>query len=322
MYSKILEVSKQTGIPVKKLLDVFYILRTGESVENNKLLRKVGVSKNAVNQVKKASSSLLKATSKNTQLTSEGVSKVKNLYRGKYMNEEALWSILETNQFLKVLKLIESYKEKRPVSKREYDQFTATPETTARRASLLDFFGDVRGKRILFLGDGDFTSIATASLGEAKSIMVVDIDEQILKAISEVSDNQNFEIETIKYDARKALPGELKRRFDVVFTDPPYTPEGMRLFISRAVEALNLKNQAARIYSCYGNSDRAKERFLPIYNVFVDSGLMIRWVFDKFNRYQGAGTIGSASSLFISEVTPNTKLLVQGDYDKSIYTNN
>ncbi len=129
-------------------------------------------------------------------------------------------------------------------------------------------------------------------------------------------------IKRIRYDLRKPIPKELKCRFDTVFTDPPYTPNGIRLFVSRAIEALDKKNQAARIYVCYGNSDRAKERFLPIQEVFTGSGLVIRWVFDRFNRYEGAESVGNSSSLYVNEITPRTKPLVRGNYDQSIYTIN
>ena len=107
----------------------------------------------------------------------------------------------------------------------------------------------------------------------------------------------------------------------MVFSDPPYTTDGIKLFVSRAIQALDPSNQTARIYVCYGSSDRAKEKFLPVNEIFSNSGLMVRWLFDKFNRYQGAESIGSASSLFILEVTSKTKPLITGKYDKPIYTN-
>ena len=322
MYLKFLEIAKRTGVPVKKVLDMFYILQTGKPIENDELLRMVGVSKNALNQIKQALSSFLKPTSRDTQLTPKGVNEVKSLYNKGYMNEETLWSILENRQFQKTLELLRVFRKKKPVSKREYDQFTATLETTARRASLLHFFADLQGKNILFLGDDDFTSVAAAGLKKARNITVVDIDKRILKAIKDISGQQNFEIETIKYDARKSLPQALTARFDIVFTDPPYTPEGIKLFVSRGIEALDSENKAARIYVCYGNSDLAKERFLPIFDILASSGLIIRWVFDKFNRYYDAQTIGSASSLIVCEITPKTKPLIKGDYDKPIYTHN
>lgn len=54
MYSEFLEISKQTGVPIKKVLDIFWYLSRVESIENNELVRRVGVSRNALNQVKKS----------------------------------------------------------------------------------------------------------------------------------------------------------------------------------------------------------------------------------------------------------------------------
>jgi len=185
---------------------------------------------------------------------------------------------------------------------------------------LLDFLGDTRDKRALFLGDDDFTSVAMANIRSAKNVAVLDIDERILISIGGIAEELGLEINKTKHDLRKPIPAELKGQFDIVFTDPPYTPEGISLFVSRAVEALDKKNQAARIYVCYGNSDRAKERFLPVQETVTNSGLMIRYVFDRFNRYEGAESIGSSSSLYVAETTPKARPSLKGNYDKPIYT--
>lgn len=322
MRERINQISKELGIPTKKMLDFLFVLQSGEPVENNELVQRIGVSKNALNQTKEFLSSLLKPSSKNTQLDEGAFAEIRSLFASDYMPEESLWSLLENGYYRKSIELLEKYADQRPSPDRKYDQFTATIETTARRASLLNFFEDVRDKRLLFLGDDDFTSVVVASLKEASGVMVLDIDDRILDNIRKVAKTESLEIGLENYDARKTLPTTYRQKFDIVFTDPPYTPEGIKLFVSRAIQALNPKNQSARIYVCYGNSDRAKERFLPIYEVFGASGLMIRWVFDKFNRYQGAESIGSASSLFILEVTSKTKPLITGNYDGSIYTNN
>lgn len=322
IYAKFLEVSKRTGVPIKKVLDIFWHLTKDGSVENSELLRRVGISKRVLNQVKKALSSYLRPTTRETALRGETVEEVSSLYGSDYLIEEALLSAIEGNTYTQSIKLLVRYKERRPTPRREYDQFTATIETTAKRVSLLNFLGDVKGKRILFLGDDDFTSVPTADLRSAQNIAVVDIDKRILDEIEDISKELNLDIRRLKHDLRKPFPGELKRQFDTVFTDPPYTPEGIKLFVSRAIEALDKRNQTARVYICYGNSDRAKERFLSIQEILCTSGLMIRWVFDKFSRYHGAQSIGSASSLFICETTPQTKPLVRGDYEREIYTNN
>jgi len=290
---KIGQISRETGIPTKKVFDFLFELRSGESRENNKLVQKIGVSKNALNQLKELFSSFLLPSSKSTQLNIAAISEVQSIFGLAYNSEESLWSFLENEDYKQSIKLLEKLTDQRPSSEREYDQFTATVETTAKRVSLLSFLEDIQDKRLLFL-----------------------------KNIRNISESHSLGIKTLKYDARQKLPKELIGKFDVIFTDPPYTPKGIGLFVSRAIQLLDRDNKAARVYVCYGNSDRAKERFLAIYEVFINSGLMVRWVFDKFNRYQGAYSIGSSSSLFITEVTPKTKPIIKGNYDGSIYTNN
>lgn len=315
------QISKETGMPIKKVLDFLFMLRTGKPVENNKLVQRIGVSKNVLNQAKERLLALLKPPSKNTQLNENVVREVQTLFGPDYKPEEALWSVLEEDQYKRSIDLLKKYTDQRPTPERKYDQFNATIETTARRASLLNFFEDVQGKRLLFLGDDDFTSVAIANLHTALEVAVLDVDSRIIDKIGSISKDEKLGINSDNYDAGKLLPTPYSGRFDVVFTDPPYTTDGIKLFVSRAIQALDLSNQTARIYVCYGNSDGAKERFLPIYEVFGDSGLMVMWTFNKFNRYQGAESIGSASSLFILEVTSKTKPLITGNYDKPIYTN-
>jgi len=180
----------------------------------------------------------------------------------------------------------------------------------------------VAGKRLLFLGDDDWGSVGVGLQKQAEKVVALDVDKRMLGSIRQLAELEKLEIETEMYDARDPLFNKWAGKFDVVFTDPPYTPQGVELFLSRAVSGLDLSKQTARIYLCFGNSDRAKERFLPIYELFVKSGLMIRWVWDKFNRYQGAESIGSASSLFILETTSKTKPLISGKNHGAIYTNN
>lgn len=317
----LLKISKQLGLPVKKVMDMLWVLKSN-GIENNQLVRRIGVSRNVINQVKEGLEDLLEPASGETALNDRGRGVVGELFSSSYEPEESMWTFLEGNrQFDKVVNLLKGYKNLRAEPKREYDQFTATIETTARRAILLNFFEDIAGKRILFLGDDDFTSVAVSHIGKPAGVCVLDIDRRILDGIKEASAGNKLDIEIKEYDATKVLPDELLGKFDVVFTDPPYTTDGVSLFLSRAIEALDTKdNQAARVYFCYGNSDRAKERFLPIYELVTRSGLMMRWIFDKFNRYTGAESIGSTSSLYICDITSKTRPIIHGESKEQIYT--
>ena len=311
-HQKLLEISKEVGLPVKKLEDVLFVLKDGKPVDNNELLRRVGISRNVLNKVKERLSVLLEPSSSTTGLSDEGMRFVDDNFSSGFMMEGQLWEVLKGDNYKRILALLQKHKEKRPEPNRKFDQFTATLETTALRASLMNFFGDIKGKRILFLGDNDFTSVGAAFIGSASLIEVLDVDKRILDSIKAVAKEEKLNISITRSDLRQRLPSQLRDKFDVVFTDPPYTTEGMGLFLTRAVQALDPDNQAGRIYVCYGNSDRARERYLPIQQLFVDSGLMVRWTFDGFNRYVGAESIGSTSALFVCDVTPKTKSVTRG----------
>lgn len=314
MQDKINELSQKLGLPVKKINDIFYYLRGGSKIDNFELIRKTGIAKNTINSVKEYFNEVFGPASTITQVDQKLSSELDNLFITNYLPDENLLNLSVNSDTQEVFP-------ERVTPLREYDQFTATQETVLKRASLLKHFGDIDNKKLLFLGDDDFTSISVARLGKAIEIVVLDIDDRILDKIESISNKLSLNIKTIKHDLTKALPKEFINRFDVVFTDPPYTAEGIRLFLSRSITSLNRDNLSARIYLCYGNSDRAKERFLPIYRSIIDSGLMLRYVFDKFNRYFGAESIGSTSSMFVLDVTPKVKALIKGDYDNPIYTN-
>jgi predicted methyltransferase len=321
VYFQFLKTAKETGVAVKKILDLFWYLLKYGAIENNQLVQILGVAKNPLNQVKQSLSHYLDPASRTTSLKKETVNQLKSFFDQNYLTEESLLSVIgQTPIYKQSIEFFNSIKNKRILPKREYDQFLATVATSARKAAILDFFADILQKRILFLGDDDFISLVVAKTKKAQQITVVDIDDAVLQKIREIADKQKLSLQTVKHDLRKPLPKELNNKFDVVFTDPPYAANGVALFASRAIEALDKDNQTARIYLCFGNSDRAKERFLPIQEQLTKMGLILRWIFDKFNRYDGAESIGSTSSLYIAEITPKTRPLIKGEYEKPIYT--
>lgn len=318
---ELIDISKKIGLPTKKIRDFMWFLRSGK-VDNTALVEIVGVSKNVLNQVKEALGFYLKPASKATVLSNEGEKFVSGLFPPDYLPEESMWEFLASrSDFKQVQEFLESHRHLRPQPIRDLDQFTATTETTSRRVALLNFFEDISGKRVLFLGDDDFTSVGVGLLKSSAVISVLDLDDRICKEIAQISHQEDLGIDVCHYNALQTLPDQYRGKYDVVFTDPPYTPQGMELFISRAVDALDKSNAAGRIYFCYGNSDRAKERFIPISELVNTMGLMTRWVLDKFNRYKGADSIGNSSSLFIGDVTPRTKPSVKGEFKGKIYTN-
>jgi predicted methyltransferase len=217
----------------------------------------------------------------------------------------------------KILSLLKKYQSSRPLPRRNLDQFYATPETTAKRAALLQQNGDIRGKRLLFLGDDDLVSIAAAATHQTAEITAIDIDQRILDFINFIKQKEKFRIRTLKYDVRHSLPKQLWRRADICFFDPPYTPNGFRLFLSRAIDALS---KDGKLYFCYGYSLRSRERVLPIQQIITAAGIVIEEKIPNFNEYRGAASIGNQSSLYICYPTPKTRTLVEGEFKGPIYS--
>lgn len=224
----------------------------------------------------------------------------------------------------------------RPKPKRQYGQLGCTAETLEKRARLLSDQGDLKNKRILFLGDYDLTALACLPKAENSEIWVLDIDADVLSAVREGTRPTGLPreasaewgaIQTIAHDLRNPLPKRLRGYFEVVFTDPPYSPEGIALFLSRAIEALGKDGPTSsrfrgvkKIYLCYGTGEKARDRALKIQKIITEMGLLIQEVLPGFNLYPGARDIGGKSHLFILLPTPQTKPLVKGVYSAKIYS--
>ncbi len=134
----------------------------------------------------------------------------------------------------------------RPQVDTTLDQSLNTPETAVQRALYLYQCGALEGKRVLFLGDDDFTSVAMGMLYLGwypeephlipRSITVVDIDDRILEGIHADFQLKDLPITTIHWDYREAIPDQLVGQFDTIVVDPPYSLNGLILVLSRAID--------------------------------------------------------------------------------------
>ncbi len=200
--------------------------------------------------------------------------------------------------------------------KRALDQVYVTTDTVIRRASLLLEAGEHQ-RGLAFLGDDDLTSAAVQLAGAGRKITVLDTDPEILGILTRHAAQSAWDHDVIEHDLREPVPKRLKSRFGAVFTDPPYAVEGFQLFVSRAVEMLK---PDGRLYVCFGQSRRASERGLHKQRVLCDAGLLIECVWEDFNEYRGAESIGSRSALWRCRITSETRPLVRGRVEGPLYT--
>ncbi|SMC69409.1 bis-aminopropyl spermidine synthase family protein [Lentzea albidocapillata] len=182
------------------------------------------------------------------------------------------------------------------------DHVQATAETALNRAVWLDSAYDLTGRRLLCLGDHDLTSLAVAAVNPHVSITVVDLDERLLEFIDSRAAARGLDIRTLHCDMRFGLPASILESFDLVFSDPPYSPEGMGLFAGRGIEALE-DIASGRLLLAYGFSDRTPALGLKVQQELQKLGLVFEAILPAFHRFDGAQAIGSAADLYVCRPT-------------------
>lgn len=182
-----------------------------------------------------------------------------------------------------------------------------------RRALWLDARYDLASARLLFLGDHDLTSLAVRAVCPAADLTVVDLDERVLAYLD---DRGAGDIRTAHADLRVGLPPAVAGRADLVFSDPPYTPEGMGLFAARGVQALREPSEG-RLLFAYGYSPRHPALGAQVQRSLATLGLTFEAILPGFNSYFGAQAIGSAADLYVCQPTAKARKVRSG---KAIYT--
>ncbi|GAB3277475.1 bis-aminopropyl spermidine synthase family protein [Parasphingorhabdus pacifica] len=204
-----------------------------------------------------------------------------------------------------------------PAPSAALDHVTATAESVLRRAEWMCENYDLRGAKLLCLGDHDLTSLAVALVEPSVSVTVVDVDERILAHIDALAAGNDFRIRTLHADLRFGLPSVVSGWADVVVTDPPYTPEGVGLFAARAAECL--AGSHGRVLIAYGFSDRSPALGHKVQQELLRLGMVFEAILPAFHRYFGAQAIGSASDLYVCRPTSSTRKLALKDL-AGIYT--
>jgi len=205
---------------------------------------------------------------------------------------------------------IEKILENRPEPDFALDQSHAIPSTVINRALYLLRKGDIEGRKILFLGDDDATSLTVGLFNLAEEITVIDIDPNVIKFLSESANTlsiKNYNV--LIHDLREPSPVNVLNKYDIVIMDPPYTNEGLRLFLKRAKQILKtsikIEGEAHKVLGkkcllCFGNKP-PKETQLIQFSI-LDHGFIIKEMIPYFNLYKGASILGQFSHLYYLEL--------------------
>jgi predicted methyltransferase len=214
----------------------------------------------------------------------------------------------------------------RPSATREWDQSHATRSTMAARASQLGFEVAFPGRRLVFLGDDDLTSLSVyyrlkllrgLEVAQRLSITVLEIDPRLVDHLRSEAEKERFPLEVIHHDLREPLPERCRKGFDAFFTDPPYTPEGAELFLQRGRMALDpggLRLGYLAIPLSPPTLQRAVQESL------VHQDFLIDYLFPGLNQYEGASMQGGVSALYRLRWWGNPRDLDLTPYRGKLYT--
>jgi len=221
------------------------------------------------------------------------------------------------HEFDDIITELRSFTELRPIPNTSLDQAFGKPITALRRAYFMLQNNDLEGRKILLLGDDDFTSLAIALLDITTDVTVLDIDMRLTDVIGRIANENSYQIKCYNHDLRKPIPEELNGQFDTILTDPPYTIPGLELFLSRAVQALK-KEIGRKIYLAFAH--RAPNDLFEFQKVITNHGLAIQEMIPGFNLYEGAEIHGNTTSLTVLVTTSDTRTIIENEYKDMIYT--
>ncbi|MDP2727485.1 MAG: bis-aminopropyl spermidine synthase family protein, partial [Dehalococcoidia bacterium] len=152
------------------------------------------------------------------------------------------------------------------------------------RLALMADRGDLEGKDLLVLGDDDLMGLAAALTALPRRIVVIEIDPRLTGFMKEAARSEGLPLEVVTHNLEEPLPEALTASFDTFFTDPPDAPGGLRLFLSRGIQALKGPGSSGYFGVTVIESSLYRWRELQEYLV-RDCGVVITDLIPDFSTY-------------------------------------
>ncbi|MFH8080499.1 MAG: bis-aminopropyl spermidine synthase family protein [Candidatus Aenigmatarchaeota archaeon] len=227
-------------------------------------------------------------------LTKKGREIAKNFLKTSVDCKNCVSGIAIRGVYKKIFQKFKKIVKGRPNGKEEYDQDPMRVEDVIRRVEFISQRGDIHGN-IFIIGDDDLLSIALSLTGLPQKIVVVDVDKRIIDFINQVSKKLSLNLEAFVYDVQKELPKEFKRKFDVFITDPVEALEGLKLFLSRGVSALN--GIGASGYFGLTTLEASRKKWYEVEKMLLEMGFVITDIKRRFSIYP-------SDEMYPIEITP------------------
>jgi hypothetical protein len=207
-----------------------------------------------------------------------------------------------------------------PTAVRGLDHVQATPSSVIRRAEWIVSRYIPTEASVTFVGDHDLTSLGLAFLHPGAKVQILDIDEALLEYLENKLDELKARFELRYCDLRLELPPDQVAKANLFVTDPPYTPEGIALFVSRGLACLNDLN-LGRGLMAFGYSREHPTLALKVQKSILSLQCIFEDIRSDFDQYSAAQAIGSSSDWYTIRATPGTgRRINQVKSSPQIYT--
>lgn len=186
-----------------------------------------------------------------------------------------------------VLNFLQDILQNRPKADEEFDQWYMDPIHAAYRTSFIYERGDLFNKSMLFIGDDDLVSVASAVTKLPNRVVLLDIDQRLIDFANEIAKKYDLPLEAHRFDIRFPLPKDFIGQFDVFGSDPIETVEGMELFFSRGFSAL--KGIGSSAYFGLTTLEASKKKWFEIQKILLDMNMSITDIRRNFTEYPDPG---------------------------------
>jgi N4-bis(aminopropyl)spermidine synthase len=299
MLADVRELKASFGIDARRIDSVGCLLTDGRLRSVEELVSLTGTSRRTVEAVLRAAGPQLESSGGRVRICAQHTRAYAEEFRcgqsGPVPDPWDEMAVRDPAALTEMARLIE----RAPAARRDLDQVPATAATILKRGHYLLRSFDLGAAHVLCAGDHDLTSLGLFLAGGAAGlrVSVVDIDEPLLEYIDTEAGQRGFDIRCYFADLRLGLPAELHDSSQLVFTDPPYTPEGVHLFVARGLQAL-ADHRNGRVLLAYGFGERQPALGLAVQQALSPLHLVYEAVLPGFNRYAGAQAIGAAAALY------------------------
>lgn len=173
----------------------------------------------------------------------------------------------------------------KPAPDRRLEQYAIDVTGVLSRARFIA--RSVRHGEGLVVGDDDLVSLYLAGFDQL-ALTVLEKDERVIRAIE---DNlpEDAAVEVVPTDLQGVYDGEWPlegRSFDFFVASPPYTPEGMSIFVAIGLRRLRVGGLGF-IASPHDTNPRAEETTLHAQRFLLENGALIEEVLPAFTCEEG-----------------------------------